>query len=82
MKNFKIGVQYFFYDSIIYKEKKQKNKIIIYINREKSKENTTKLKILELLFLEFGLELKVFWENHFGVVNVDETVKIDEIAVF
>ena len=82
MKNFKIGVQYFFYDSIIYKEKKQKNKIIIYINKEKSKENTTKLKILELLFLEFGLELKVFWENHFGVVSVDETVKIDEIAVF
>jgi len=35
----------------------------------------------QLLFLEFGLELKVFWENHFGVVNVDETVKIDEIAL-
>ena len=33
MKNLKIGVQYFFYDSIIYKEKKQKNKI----NFKKSK---------------------------------------------
>ena len=82
MKNFKIGVQYFFYDSIIYKEKNQKNKIIIYINKEKNKLNIGKIKILELLFLELGLNLKVFWKNHFGVVNVDETVKIDEIAVF
>ena len=82
MKNLKIGVQYFFYDSIIYKEKNQKNKIIIYINKEKNKLNIGKIKILELLFLELGLNLKVFWKNHFGVVNVDETVKIDEIAVF
>ena len=82
MKNFKIGVQYFFYDSIIYNEKQQKNKIIIYINKEKNKLNIGKIKILELLFLELGLNLKVFWKNHFGVVNVDETVKIDEIAVF
>ena len=54
----------------------------IFINREKNKENIAKIKTLELLFLEFGLELKVFWKNHFGVVSVGETVKIDEIAVF
>ena len=45
-------------------------------------DNIAKIKTLELLFLELGMELKVFWQNHFGVVNVDETVKIDEIAVF
>ena len=82
MKNFKFGIKYFFLDSIIYREKHQKNKIIIYINKEKNKENIAKIKILELLFLEFGLELKIFWKNHFGVVSVGETVKIDEIAVF
>ena len=81
-KNFKLGIKYFFSDSLIYREKKQKNKIIIYINKEKNKLNIGKIKILELLFLELGLELRVFWKNHFGVVNVDETVKIDEIAVF
>ena len=82
MKNFKFGIKYFFLDSLIYREKHQKNKIIIYINKEKNKENIAKIKTLELLFLEFGLELKVFWKNHFGVVSVGETVKIDEIAVF
>ena len=55
---------------------------MININREKNKENIAKIKTLELLFLEFGLELKIFWKNHFGVVSVEETVKIDEIAVF
>ena len=82
MKNFKFGIKYFFLDSLIYREKHQKNKIIIYINKEKHKESIAKIKTLELLFLEFGLELKVFWKNHFGVVSVGETVKIDEIAVF
>jgi len=57
-------------------------KIIVYINKPKNKVNIAKIKTLELLFLELGMELKVFWENHFGVVNVDETAKIDEIAVF
>ena len=82
MKNFRLGIKYFFLDSLIYRQKSEKNKIIVYINKPKNKENVAKIKTLELLFLEFGMELKVFWENHFGVVNVDETVKIDEIAVF
>ncbi|WP_026747430.1 hypothetical protein [Leptotrichia trevisanii] len=82
MKNFKLGIKYFFLDSLIYRQKSEKNKIIVYINKPKNKENVAKIKTLELLFLEFGMELKVFWKNHFGVVNVDETVKIDEIAVF
>ena len=82
MKNFRLGIKYFFIDSLIYRQKSEKNKIIVYINKQKNKVNIAKIKILELLFLELGMELKVFWQNHFGVVNVDETVKIDEIAVF
>ena len=82
MKNFKLGIKYFFIDSLIYRQKSEKNKIIVYINKPKNKENVAKIKTLELLFLEFEMKLKVFWENHFGVVNVGETVKIDEIAVF
>lgn len=82
MKNFKLGIKYFFIDSLIYRQKIGKNKIIVYINKPKNKVNVAKIKTLELLFLEFEMKLKVFWENHFGVVNVGETVKIDEIAVF
>lgn len=82
MKNFRLGIKYFFIDSIIYRQKSEKNKMIVYINKPKNKVNIAKIKTLELLFLELGMELKVFWQNHFGVVNVDETVKIDEIAVF
>ena len=82
MKNFILGIKYFFIDFLIYRQKLEKNKIIVYINKPKNKVNIAKIKTLELLFLELGMELKVFWQNHFGVVNVDETAKIDEIAVF
>ena len=82
MKNFRLGIKYFFIDSLIYRQRSEKNKIIVYINKPKNRSNIAKIKTLELLCLELGMELKVFWENHFGVVNVDETAKIDEIAVF
>ena len=82
MKNFRLGIKYFFIDSLIYRQRSEKNKIIVYINKPKNRSTIAKVKTLELLFLELGMELKVFWQNHFGVVNVDETVKIDEIAVF
>ena len=82
MRNFRLGIKYFFIDSLIYRQKSEKNKILVYINKPKNGSNIAKIKTLELLFLELGMELKVFWQNHFGVVNVDETVKIDEIAVF
>ena len=33
MKNFKLGIKYFFIDSLIYRQKSEKNKIIFYINK-------------------------------------------------
>ena len=82
MKNFRLGIKYFFIDSLIYRQRSEKNKIIIYINKPKNRSNIAKIKTLELLFLELGMDLKVYWQNHIGVENVDETVKIDEIEVF
>lgn len=79
---FSNGIKYFFPDSIIYQKKYERKKVVIYINREKKKENRLKVKIMENLFLPLGVKIKYYWENHFGVINVEKTLKLGEVSVF
>ena len=76
------GIKYFFPDSIIYQKKHERKKVVIYINSEKKKENRCKVKIMEHLFLPLGVKVKYYWKNHFGVINVEKTLKLGEVSVF
>ena len=77
---FSNGIKCFFPDSIIYQKKYERKKVVIY--REKKKENRLKVKIMENLFLPLGVKIKYYWENHFGVINVEKTLKLGEVSVF
>ena len=79
---FSNGIKCFFPDSIIYQKKYERKKVVIYINREKKKENKLKVKIMENLFLPLGVKVKYYWKNHFGVINVEKTLKLGEVSVF
>lgn len=81
-KSFELGIKYFFTDSIIYMDKFEDKKIIVYINYKKDKINTAKIRVLESLFLPFGTTLKCYWGHHFGVIGVNDTMKIGEVSVF
>ena len=48
----------------------------------KTEENIKKVEFLKEIFLPIGLELDLFWEYHFGVIGVEITMRIGEIAVF
>lgn len=79
---FSNSIKCFFPDSIIYQKKYERKKVVIYINREKKKENRLKVKIMENLFLPLGVKVKYYWKNHFGVINVEKTLKLGEVSVF
>ena len=79
---FSNGIKCFFPDSIIYQKKYERKKVVIYINREKKKENRNKVKIIENLFLPLGVKVTYYWKNHFGVINVEKTLKLGEVSVF
>ena len=40
------------------------------------------IKFIQELFLPLGLDIDLFWEKHFGVIGVDITMRIGEIAIF
>lgn len=80
--SFKKATKKIFKDSILYDNKLSQKRLILYINDHENDENINKLDILKFLFLPVGLELKLFWKYHFGVVDVPITMRIDKIAVY
>ena len=69
-------------DSIIYNNKVSEDKLVIYINSQKNEKNRKKFRLLSKLFLPMGLRTKVYWEHHFGVIGIEETMTIESSSIF
>lgn len=69
-------------DSIIYNNKVSEDKLVIYINSQKNEKNRKKFRLLSKLFLPMGLRTKVYWEHHFGVIGIEETMTIKSSSIF
>ena len=82
LENFCLAVQKIFINSIIYDFKENTNEIIIFISNKKNEMNLKKIEILEELFLPLGIKINLFWENHFGIIDNDDTMIIDNISIF
>lgn len=79
---FKKIIKKIYFDSLVYDKLEDEKKIIIYINQKKTEENIKKMKLIKFFFLPVGLTVYCFWEKHFGIIGVKETMKIGETAVF
>lgn len=82
LESFKRVFKAIFPDSIVYDRLTSKTNIVIYINYRKTKENILKVNFIKKMFLPLGLKVDLFWEKHFGVIEVDTTMQIGEIAIF
>lgn len=80
--SFKKAVKQIFKDSLIYDKLTSDTNVVVYLNYPKNIENQTKIKFIKEMFLPLGIEIDLFWEKHFGVLGVDITMQIGEIAVF
>lgn len=78
---FKHAIKLLYKDSIIYDNQYSTTNVVIYLNY-REKENKGKVEFLKRLFLPLGIEVDIFWEIHFGVIDVPETSIIGEMAVF
>ena len=81
-KILKIVINNFFKDNIIYRNLDNENKIILYLNYERNKQNVYRMKMIKEVFLPLGFELKTYWSHHFGIINLDEVFKIEKMGVF
>lgn len=66
----------------LYQMKGQQEQLILYLEQKPAKDNQQCLQFVQDLFLPIRYQLRVFWEYHFGVIGVDDTMRIDEIALY
>lgn len=66
----------------LYHHSYQKNEILLYAGSEKNKKNAVKVQLLERLFLPLDYSMQVYWKNHFGIIDIDETMYLDQIELY
>lgn len=79
---FKSIVKQIFKRSIIYQNKDKKKEILIYLGEKRRTELEKKIDLLIELFLNIRYEPCLYWEYHFGIIGVDNTMLIEEMVLY
>ena len=56
--------------------------LLIYIGRPETGCEQQKVDFLINVFLPLNFTTHLFWERHFGIVDVDVTMELDEMVLF
>ena len=69
------------HNGVIYKDKENDKVMLFYINEQKKESAELKINMLIQLFMPLGYGLRVFWEKHFAMVGLEQTMQIGEIEI-
>lgn len=79
---FRRGIRLLFPDAIIYQLREDRREIPLYLKENRTEERERILRLVQDMLLPVSFHLRVFWQYHFGVIGLDDTMKIDEIALY
>lgn len=68
-------------DSIVYHSNEYPDEVLIYTGLKKERKLEQRIRFLIDTFLDIRYRVEIFYEYHFGIIGVDETMRIDEIAI-
>ncbi|MBR1645960.1 MAG: hypothetical protein IJ685_04190 [Selenomonadaceae bacterium] len=71
-----------FEDCIIYQGRAHPQRIYVYIGQRRNKRLEKQWQLIRETFLAFDYEVRIFWDKHFGIIDVAETMRVDNIAIF
>ena len=69
-------------DSIVYHNQEHPDELLIYTRQKKSKELVRRMELIVKLFLDIRYQAEIFYEYHFGIIGMEETMQIGEIAIY
>lgn len=69
-------------DSLVYASNETVRQVLIYVGVREEKEERERLEFLQDMFLPLNYEVFLFWEHHFGILDVEETMELDEMVLF
>ncbi|MGR6545095.1 iron-dependent peroxidase [Paenibacillus tundrae] len=71
-----------FKKSIIYANCEEKNELLIYMGQEKTAHANSKVELIMALFLPLHFTIEIYWDYHFGILEEENTMKIEGIALY
>jgi len=70
-----------FKSSIVYSNKEQPKRIYIYLDEVKTKKREKKINAILDTFLSIDMKSFIFWDKHFGILGIDNTMKNGETVM-
>jgi hypothetical protein len=59
-----------------------KKEILIYIGQKRTQELENKMDVLIDLFLHIDFKVFLYWQYHFGILGVEDTMKIENMVLY
>lgn len=69
-------------ESIVYAGNEAVRQVLVYVGVKETKQERERLEFLQDMFLPVNYQVYLFWEHHFGIIDVDETMEMDEMVLF
>lgn len=66
----------------IYENKETAYELFVYLGKEETEKERERAEFLKEMFLPVQENVHFFYENHFGIIGVDETMVVGEMAIF
>lgn len=82
LRHFQSAVRILFPDAILYQLKGEKKTLLLYLKKEENYREKQVLELAKALFLPIGFALRAFWKYHFGIIGIEETMQLEEIALY
>jgi len=78
---FKKVLKEIFKNSIVYSSKEKPKNIYIYLDERKKVELENKVSVILETFLPINMKPLIFWDKHFGIIGINNTMKINEMVM-
>lgn len=79
---FRRGVLVLYPDAMLYQMRQEPGKLLLYLNCPETTAGAGGLQFVQDMFLPVGFDLRIFWQHHFGIIGVEDTMRPDEMALY
>ena len=79
---FRRAVLILYPEAMLYQMRYERKKLLLYLSSRKTDAGEQVMRLVQDLFLPTGFELRIFWQYHFGVIGIEDAMKLDETALY
>ncbi len=79
---FKEVIRCMYSGSLVYASNEAVCQVLVYIGQKETEKEREQVEFLRDMFLPVHYQVYLFWEHHFGIIGVEETMELDEMVLF